>query len=133
MSSLVLYNTFFRVEFSFFLKVQRSYFRRIAPFPWSRFRFSFFKLKWKTKNKLQIWILMFGYFKNRKTTYFHVFCLNFSIETKIKTLFLISYFDLSKKRNGTLGTRILILVKINIWDLFWRANLSMNSFSYRDC
>ena len=39
---------------------------------------------------------MFSYFKNRKTTYFDVFCLNFSIEKKIKTLFLISYFDLSK-------------------------------------
>ena len=31
---------------------------------------------------------------------------NFSIETKIETLFLISYFSLSKKWNGTLGTRI---------------------------
>ena len=35
---------------------------------------------------------MFSYFKNRQTTYFDVFCLNFSIETKIKILFLISYF-----------------------------------------
>ena len=52
---------------------------------------------------------MFSYFENRKTTYFDVFCLNFSIETKIKTLFLISYFNLSKKRNDTLGTRILYL------------------------
>ena len=39
---------------------------------------------------------MFSYFKNRKTTSFHVFCLNFSIETKIKTIFQISYFNLSK-------------------------------------
>ena len=39
---------------------------------------------------------MFSYFKNRKTTYFDVFCLNFSIETKIKTIFQISYFNLSK-------------------------------------
>ena len=37
---------------------------------------------------------------------FYVLYLNFSIETKIKTLLLISYFNLSKKRNGTLGTRI---------------------------
>ena len=37
----------------------------------------------------------------------HFFCLNFSIEPKIKTLFLISYLDLSKKRNGTLDTQIL--------------------------
>ena len=49
---------------------------------------------------------MFSYSENRKTTYFVIFCLNFCIETKIKTLFLISYFNLSKKRNGTLGTRI---------------------------
>ena len=52
---------------------------------------------------------MFSYFENRKTTYFDVFCLNFSIETKIKIIFLISYFNLSKKRNGTLGTRIFWL------------------------
>ena len=32
MCSLVLYKTFFGVELSFFLKVQRSYFRRIARF-----------------------------------------------------------------------------------------------------
>ena len=48
---------------------------------------------------------MFSYFENRQTTYFDVFCLNFSIETKIKTLFLISYCNLSRKRNSTLGTR----------------------------
>ena len=41
---------------------------------------------------------MFNYFKNWKTTYFDVFCLNFSIETKIKTIFQISYFNLSKKK-----------------------------------
>ena len=50
---------------------------------------------------------MFSYFKNRKTTYFDVFCLNFSIETKIKSLFQISYLNLSKKRNGTLGAGIV--------------------------
>ena len=50
---------------------------------------------------------MFSYFENRKTTLFYVLCLNLSIEKKIKTLFLISHFNLSKKRNGTLGTRIL--------------------------
>ena len=44
---------------------------------------------------------MFRYFENRKTTYFDVFCLNFSIETKIKTLFLISYFNLSKTKKKT--------------------------------
>ena len=32
-------------------------------------------------------------------------CLNFGIETKIKTLFLILYFNLSKKQNGSLGVR----------------------------
>ena len=56
---------------------------------------------------------MFSYFKNRKTTYFYVFCLNFSIETRIKTILQISYFNLSKKKknkkkNGTLGARIRV-------------------------
>ena len=46
---------------------------------------------------------MFSYFKNRKTTYFDVFCLNFSIETKIKTIFQISYFILSKKTKWHFG------------------------------
>ena len=40
---------------------------------------------------------MFSYFENQKTILFYGLCLNFSIETKIKTLFLISYFNLSKK------------------------------------
>ena len=69
----------------------------------SRFGFSSFKLKWKLKSKLKIWISMFSYFKNRKTTYFDVFCLNFSIETKIKTLFLISCFNLSEKAKWHFG------------------------------
>ena len=72
----------------------------------SRFGFSFFKLKWKTKNELQIWISMSSYFENRKSISFYVLRLNFSIKTKTKTLFLFSHFNLSKKRNGTLGTRI---------------------------
>ena len=56
---------------------------------------------------------MFNYFKNLKTTYLDVFCLNFSIETKIKTIFQISYFNLAKKnRNGTLGTRINMVPQI---------------------
>ena len=56
---------------------------------------------------------MFSYFENRKTTYFDVFCLNYSIETKIKTLFLISYFDLSKKTEMALwvhGLYIFLLL-----------------------
>ena len=35
-----------------------------------------------------------------------MFCLNFSIETKIKTLFLISYFNLWEKRNDYLARRV---------------------------
>ena len=46
---------------------------------------------------------MFSYFKSWKTTYFDVFCLNFSIETKIKTIFQISYFNLSKKTKWHFG------------------------------
>ena len=37
---------------------------------------------------------------------FYVSFFVFSVETKIKALPLISKFSLSKKRNGTLGTRI---------------------------
>ena len=51
---------------------------------------------------------MFSYFENRKTTYFDVFFLNFSVETKIKTLFQISYFNLSKKTKWHFGTRIVL-------------------------
>ena len=46
---------------------------------------------------------MFSYFKNPKITYFDVFCLKFSIETKIKTIFQISYFNLSKKTKWHFG------------------------------
>ena len=49
---------------------------------------------------------MFSYFENQKATYFDVFCLNFSIEKKIKTLFLISYFNLSENKM-TLWVHIL--------------------------
>ena len=63
-----------------------------------RFGFSFFKLKWKTKNELQIWILMTSYFENRKTISFYVLRLNFNEETKTKTLLPISHFNLSKKK-----------------------------------
>ena len=34
------------------------------------------------------------YFENRKIIYFYVLYLNFSVETKIETLFLISHFYL---------------------------------------
>ena len=42
---------------------------------------------------------MSGYFENRETISFYILRLNFSIETKIKTSFLISHFNLSKKTN----------------------------------
>ena len=48
---------------------------------------------------------------------------NFSIETKIETLFLISYFSLSKKRNGTLGTRISHLSYCPLIWLFHSRNM----------
>ena len=75
---------------------------------------------------------MVSYFENQKPFIF-VLCLNFSIQTNIKTLFLILHSNLSKKqqpqqqqqtnkqtnkqtkkpkktkRNGTLGTRILFI------------------------
>ena len=75
----------------------------------SRFGFSFFKhgllrpcfkLKLKTKYDLEIWISISSYFENRKTISFYVLCLSFNVETKIKTLFLISHFNLSKKQTN---------------------------------
>ena len=67
----------------------------------------FFVFQIKMKNELRIWISIFSYFENWKTISSYVLCLNHSTGTKIKTLFIISYFNLSKKRNGTLGTRII--------------------------
>ena len=56
------------------------------------------------KNEKQTSNLNFNvsYFENRKTTYFDVFCLNFSIERKIMK-FLISYFHLSKTKKWHFG------------------------------
>ena len=65
----------------------------------------FFVFQIKMKNEKQTLNLNFNvqYFENRKTTYFDVFCLNFSIETKIKTIFQISYFNLSKKKKNEMA------------------------------
>ena len=73
----------------------------------SYFTFPFWLWNWKMKNEnFSKFVLLL----NQKTNYTFstriVLCLNFNVETKIRTLFLISYFNLSKKRNGTLGTRI---------------------------
>ena len=57
---------------------------------------------------------MFSYFKNQKTTYFDVFYVNFSIETKIKTIFQISYFNLSKKPEMALRMHGLLAVAKNL-------------------
>ena len=70
---------------------------------------SFSDLIMETKKQKKYKILF--HFKTKikcpsRPTGFKVLCLNFSIETKIKSLFLISYFNLSRKRSGTLGTRI---------------------------
>ena len=63
---------------------------------------------------------MFSYFKSQKTTYFDVFCLNFSIETKIKTIFQTSYFNLSKKAKWHFGytdLEDLILIPYQFLDI----------------
>ena len=96
--ALKLFDSFILIHYGYVKGMVTSFIRHL-----SRFGFSFFKLKWKTKSKLQVWISMFSYFKNLKTNYFDVFCLNFSIETKIKSLFQISYFNLSKKTKWHFG------------------------------
>ena len=73
---------------------------------------------------------MFSYFKNQKTTYFDVFCFNFSIETKIKTLFQISYFNLSKKRNGTLGTQIQEYINVVVIGAFSSTKPCLSSLKF---
>ena len=57
--------------------------------------FSFFLIKMKANFKFDFQC----YFENRRTIQFYILCLNFRIETKIKTLFLILYFNLSKQTN----------------------------------
>ena len=71
----------------------------------SRSGFSFFKLKLKGKMNFRFEFQCSVILKIEKPFSCFVSCINFSLETKIKTLFLISYFNLSQKRNGTLGTR----------------------------
>ena len=61
---------------------------------------------------------MFRYFENRKTTYFNVFCLNFSVETKIKTLFLISFFNLLPKCHFVFFIIWNTKLEIKFWFLF---------------
>ena len=104
-----MFDSFILIHYDCVRGMVTSFIRYLFKYIW----FFVFQIRMKTKNKLQIWISMFSYFENRKTTYFDVFCLNFSIQTKIKPLFLISYFNLSRKkkqknpkRYGTLGTRI---------------------------
>ena len=66
-----------------------------------------FQIKMKTKKKLQIWIsLRSCHSENVKFIWywFYFLWLYFNIETEIKTVPLISYLNLSKKRNGTLST-----------------------------
>ena len=57
----------------------------------------FFKLKWKTKNELTVEFQCPVILKFKKPFLFNVLCPNCSMEIKIKTLFLLSYFNLSKK------------------------------------
>ena len=91
--SLKLFDSFIFIHYDFARGLVTSFIRWL----FKKVLFSVFKLKRKTTNKLQIWVLMFSYFKSQKTTYFDVFCPNVSIETKIKTVLQISYLNLSKK------------------------------------
>ena len=106
--SLKLFGSFKLIHYDCVRGVVTSFIRYLLKWIW------FFVFQIKMKNKKQTSNLNFNvqYFENRITTYFDVFCLNFSIEAKIKTLFLISYFNLSKKKQKkpeiivALGTRI---------------------------
>ena len=69
-----------------------------------RFGFSFSKLKWKTKNELQIWTSRSSYFENRITISFFVLSLSVSIETKIKTFTSNFALQFIKKNQPTKQT-----------------------------
>ena len=83
---------------------------------------------------------MFRYFENRKSTYFHVFCLNFSIKTKIKTIFQISYLNLSQKKDMALRVHGFLKTSFsdvsrnlkyrvsNQTSLIWPFDLELESF-----
>ena len=98
------------------------------------------QLLWKLKNHL-VPFSIFIVTRNGKASsrflwiWFLVLCLNFSLETKIKTLFLISYFNLSKKQNGTLGTWIYFTtryLKINLKYNFYHTNFKSKSQYYKE-
>ena len=74
----------------------------------------FFVFQIKMKNEKQTSNLNFNvqYFENRKTIYFDVFCVNVSTETKIKTLFLIPFFNLSKKQEMALWVQGFFRTKL---------------------
>ena len=68
----------------------------------------FFVFQIEMKNEKQNSSLNFNVQLFWKSNKHLVLCLRFSIETTIKSLFLISYFTLSKRWNGTLVTHIHI-------------------------
>ena len=92
--SLKLFDSFILIHYDCVRGMVTSFIRYLFKQIW------FFVFQIKTKNEKQTSNLNFSvqYFENQKTTYFDVFCLNFSTETKIKTLFLTSYFNLSTKK-----------------------------------
>ena len=66
---------------------------------------------------------MFSYFENRKTIWFYVLYPNVIIETKVKTLFLTSYFNLSKKAKWHFRyTDSATLLKKRLWHKCFPVN-----------
>ena len=71
--SLKLFDSFILIHYDCVRGMVTSFIRYL-----SRFGFSFFKLKWKTKNKLQIWISMLAILKIGKPL-----ILMFSVSTSV--------------------------------------------------
>ena len=92
----------------------------------------FFELKLKyTKISFSIPNLKWNLNGTFSARGFYVLSLNFSIETKIKTLFLISYFNYQKRRNGALGTQSMIQLTFTTFNPFHvNASVYFNTFEY---
>ena len=118
--SLKLFDSFILIHYDCIRGMVTSFIRYLFKQIW------FFVFQIKTKNENQTLNLNFNVQLFWKTTYFDVFCLNFSIETKIKTFFPISYLNLSKKWNGTLGTPIIIHLLRAFWKIFFWKNSARN-------
>ena len=109
--SLKLFDSFILIHYDCVRGMVTSFIRYLFKQIW------FFIFQIKMKNEKQTSNLNFNVhlFWKSKNHLFWCFLSQLQYKTKIKILFLISYFNLSKKWNGTLGTRILEPLPIELF------------------